>query len=56
MLRQQLADRFSDIRSRQVGVTLFSNPFDVSAEDASDAVQMELIEIQCSADLKTAFT
>ena len=54
-LRQQFADRFTNIRARNTDIMLFSNPFNVRPDDIPAAVQLELIEMQCSDELKTAF-
>ena len=55
LLRREFADRFTDIRAHSGQLMLFSNPFQVEADGAPEAVQMELIELQCSAALKATF-
>ena len=55
LLRREFADRFIDLRARSGELLLFANPFQVEVDDAPEAVQMRLIEVQCSASLKATF-
>ena len=55
LLRREFADRFTDLRAHNGELMLFSNPFQVEVDGAPEAVQMELIELQCSAALKATF-
>ena len=52
LLRKEFADRFTDLRVHSGKLLVFSNPFQVEVDGAPEAVQMELIELQCSAALK----
>lgn len=55
LLRREFADRFTDLRTHSGELMLFSNLFQVEVDGAPEAVQMELIELQCSAALKATF-
>ena len=39
---------FTDLRAHNRELMLFSNPFQVEVDGAPEAVQMELIELQCT--------
>ena len=54
-LRTEFASRFSDIRSLQNKFRLFSTPFDVDVNTILEKFQMDLIEMQCSDELKAKF-
>ena len=53
-LRTEFASRFSDIRSLQNKFRLFT-PFDVDVNTIPEKFQMDLIEMQCSDELKAKF-
>ena len=55
LLRLKFADHLTDLRARSGELLLFSNPFQVEVDGAPEGVQMELIELQCSAALKATF-
>ena len=52
LLRREFADRFTDFRAHSWKFLVFSNPLQVEVDGAPEAVQMELIELQCSAAMK----
>ena len=54
-LRTEFSSRFSDIRSLQNKFRLFSTPFDVDVNTIAEKFQMDLIEMQCSDELKAKF-
>ena len=47
--------RFDDIRSLENDIKLFSTPFDVQVNTVQEKYQMELVELQCSDELKSKF-
>ena len=51
-LRTKFSSGFSDIRSLQNLFRLFSTPFDVDVNTVPEKFQMDLIELQCSDELK----
>ena len=44
-LRTEFLSRFSDIRSRENDIRLFSTPFDVQVDAAPEKYQMKLIDL-----------
>ena len=54
-LRTEFLFRFGDIRSVENGIKLFSTPFDVQVDTVQEKYQMELVELQCSDELKLKF-
>lgn len=54
-LRQEFDHRFVDIRSYSFDLKLFSAPFDTDSDCASADIQLELIELQCSDELRSKF-
>ena len=48
-------DRFQDFRTLECDFGIFSNPFQAVANQCRDQFQLELIDLQCSSDLKRAF-
>ena len=54
-LRTEFSSRFSDIRSLQNLFRLFSTSFDVDVNTIPENFQMDLIELQCSDELKAKF-
>ena len=54
-LRTKFSSRFSDIRSLENKFRLFSTPFEVDVNTISEKFQMNLIEMQCSDELKSKF-
>ena len=51
-LRTEFLFRFGDIRSLENDIKLFSTPFDVQVDTVQEKYQMELVELQCSDELK----
>ena len=47
--------RFSDLRGYKDDFKLFISPFHVDVESAPSEVQMELVDLQCSDELKSHF-
>ena len=47
--------RFSDIRSREIDIRVFSTPFDIQVDAAPEKYQIKLIELQCSNKTKSKF-
>lgn len=54
-LRNEFDDRFADFKSQTPCMKVFQNPFDVEIEGAALNLQLELIELQSSSHLKTAY-
>ena len=54
-LRTEFLSRFDDIRSLENDIKLFSTPFDVQVDIVQEKYQMELVELQCSNELKSNF-
>ena len=55
VLGAEFTRRFDDFGSQQSKFELLSNPFEVDVEKAPTNLQMELIELQCNASLKSKF-
>ena len=53
--REEFNARFSDLRGYKDDFKLFTSPFDVDVESAPSEVQMELVDLQCSDELKSRF-
>ena len=51
----EFSSRFSNICSRKNNIRLFSTPFDIQVNAVPEKDQMELIELQCSNELKSQF-
>ena len=51
----KFSSRFSDIRSCENDFRLFSTPFDIQDDAAPEKYQMNLIELQCSNEIKSKF-
>ena len=47
-LRAQFSARFVDVQKHKSDFKLLAAPFDVSVDDASEVVQMELVDLQCN--------
>ena len=47
--------RFQDFREHETSFALFASPFDIAVDEVLEGFQMELIELQCNADLKQKF-
>ena len=54
-LREEFSARFSDLRGYKDDFKLFTSLFDVDVESAPSEVQMELVDLQCSDELKSRF-
>ena len=54
-LRTEFSSCFSDIRSREIDMRLFSTPFDIQVDAAPEKHQMKSIELQCSNEIKPKF-
>ena len=54
-LREQFSACFSDLQGYKDDFKLFTSPFDVDVESAPSEVQMELVDLQCSHELKSHF-
>ena len=54
-LWEEFSARFSDLRGYKDDFKLFTSPFDVDVESAPSEVQMELVDLQCSDELKLRF-
>ena len=54
-LRTEFLSRFGDIRSLENDIKLFSTPFDVQVDIVQEKYQMEVVELQCSDQLKSKF-
>ena len=52
-LRTEFSSRFSDNRSREIDIRLFSTPFDIQVDAAQEKYQMKLIELQSSNKIKS---
>ena len=51
----EFGNRFTDFRNYEIEFKLFSQPFDVTPDDIPGCYQMEVIDLQCDMDLKTAY-
>ena len=54
-LKTEFLSRFGDIRSLENDIKLFSTPFDVQVDTVQEKHQMEIVELQCSDELKSKF-
>ena len=54
-LQEEFSACFSEIWRYKDDFKLFTSPFDVDVESALSEVQMELIDLQCSNELKSRF-
>ena len=54
-LIQEFNNRFTVFTQLEKEFTIFRSPFTINASDAPDKLQIELIELQCSAPLKDKF-
>ena len=54
-VKQEFQRRFCDFQSHEAEFRLFSNPFHCNPESAPTNMQLELIELQESSDLKSSF-
>lgn len=51
-LREQFANRFGDFRACRGELSSFGTPLEVDVNDVPAGIQVELVELQCSSDLK----
>ena len=54
-LNLEFEERFADFKEIEPRMQLFSSPFTVDVATTSSALQMELIDLKCSTDLKNKF-
>ena len=54
-LSEEFSTRFSDFRSLEIKLKLFSTPFDLSELSVPINFQMEIIELKCNDNLKSKF-
>ncbi|XP_039111147.1 general transcription factor II-I repeat domain-containing protein 2B isoform X1 [Hyaena hyaena] len=54
-LKTEFQRRLSDFKLYESELTLFSSPFSVKIETVHEALQMEVIDLQCNTVLKTKF-
>ncbi|GAA6087525.1 general transcription factor II-I repeat domain-containing protein 2 [Tachysurus ichikawai] len=49
-LAEEFRQHFQDFAAIEKEITLFSSPFSVDPDDATEHLQLELIELQCDAE------
>ena len=54
-LHDQFARRFAELRACSQDFALFANPFEAVVNNVPVHLQMELVDLQCDADLKSKF-
>ncbi|XP_054363605.1 general transcription factor II-I repeat domain-containing protein 2 isoform X5 [Mirounga angustirostris] len=54
-LKTEFQKRLSDFKLYESDLTLFSSPFSVKIESVHEALQMEVIDLQCNTVLKTKY-
>lgn len=54
-LKTEFQKRLSDFKVHERELTLFSAPFSVTVESVREALQMEVIDLQCNTALKTKY-
>ncbi len=54
-LQQQFLDRFADMHAKKDDFKLFAHPFDITPDDVSEELKMELIKLQSNEFLKSKF-
>nr|XP_025720486.1 general transcription factor II-I repeat domain-containing protein 2 isoform X3 [Callorhinus ursinus] len=54
-LKTEFQKRLSDFKLYESDLTLFSSPFSVKIENVHEALQMEVIDLQCNTVLKTKY-
>ncbi|XP_035876739.1 general transcription factor II-I repeat domain-containing protein 2B isoform X3 [Phyllostomus discolor] len=54
-LKTEFQKRLSDFKVYESELTLFSSPFSVKIENVHEALQMEVIDLQCNTVLKTKY-
>ncbi|KAM3838371.1 general transcription factor II-I repeat domain-containing protein 2A-like [Diretmus argenteus] len=55
MLQEEFDHRFADFKTHRATFQIFADPFSIDVEDAPAVLQMELIDLQCSLQLKAKF-
>lgn len=51
-LAEEFRQRFQDFAAIEKEITLFSSPFSVDTDDVPDHLQLEVIELQCDAEIR----
>lgn len=51
-LAEEFKQRFRDFAAIEKEITLFSSPFSVDTDDVPDYLQLEVIELQCDAEIR----
>lgn len=51
-LAEEFKQRFQDFAAIEKEITLFSSPFSVDTDDVPDHLQLEVIELQCDAEIR----
>lgn len=54
-LQEEFDHRFADFKTHRATFQIFADPFSFDVEDAPPVVQLELIDLQCSSELKAKF-
>ena len=54
-LQEEFDDRFADFKTHRATFQMFADPFSFDVQDAPPVLQMELIDLQCTFELKAKF-